>query len=360
MPNTIIQPYAYDRNEEFCQLFETVFGKPMGRTESVRHFHWEYLGNSAGRAVIHVALNDEDRIISAYPVLPVKMKVNNETVPAGLSFDSMTHPQCKGQGLFTKLGKATYAYLENNGYALSYGFPNRNIHHLRVTQFGWFELCKFPLLLKILNFTPFAARVLQWPLISNIAGALLNACASVFRFGQKPKQTDWTVEEVDGFDDEFDHFWRQARNNFSICVERNSQYLRWRYACPEESYSILKICGQSTMAGYAVLKTDDRFHMRTGFVMDFITLPKQDAAMRLIAAIEEKFRTSGVDVISVLQLKGNPCYSWFKKAGFISVPRMLHPQEIHFSARVNIEGPNSSGIRDCRNWMISWGDTDLL
>lgn len=332
----------------------------MGKTESLRHYRWEYLDNPAGRAVTHVAINGENRIVSAYPVLPVRMKWFNETILAGLSFDSMTHPRCKGQGLFTQLGKATYAYLENHGLVLSYGFPNRHIQHLRVTQLGWFELCEFPLLLKILNFTPFAARALKLPFLSKVAGQMINACASVFAFRRKPKQTDWKVEEALGFDEEFDGFWRQARDLFPICVERNSEYLRWRYARPEESYSILKIRKQNTMAGYAVLKTDERFSMRSGFVMDFVVLPDQDAAEELIAAIEAKFGASGVDVISVLQMKHSVYGAVFKKAGFISVPRILQPQEIHFSARINIERPNSSSIRDYRNWMISWGDTDLV
>ncbi|MFZ2397689.1 MAG: GNAT family N-acetyltransferase [Smithella sp.] len=352
--------YAYDADEELCRLFERVFGKPMGKTESLRHFKWEYYFNPAGKAIVYVIRNEEGQIVSAYPTMPLKVKFMSGIVRASLSFDSMTLPEYKGRGLFTTLGRALYQYLGKSGYVLTYGFPNGNIQNLRVNQLQWFEVGDFPLLMKVIDCTPLLSRIFPRRVPAKIIGSVVNKIINLFWRNPERKKEDLTVEVLRNFDDEFEDFWKKARSYFSICIERDVIYLRWRYGKPEEEYKILKIAHQGIMVGYAVLKTEMRFNLKTGYIMDFIVCPKNDYINELLSAIVMGFQKEKVDLISALLMKNNPYYKIFRKYGFLLVPRRFHPQEIHFSARINVENRHVIEIRDSRNWFISWGDTDLL
>ena len=135
------------------------------------------------------------------------------------------------------------------------------------------------------------------------------------------------------FDGEFEDFWKNVRSHFHICVERDSNYLRWRYGKPEEEYKILKIAHQGIMVGYAVLKTETRFNLKTGYIMDFIVCPKDDYIHELLSAIVMDFQKEKVDLISALLMKKNPYHRIFRKYGFLSIPRRFQPQEIHFGGR---------------------------
>jgi len=355
-----MQRYAYDNDADLCRLFEHVFGKPMGKTESQRHFQWEYLENPAGRPIIYVARSNENRIISAYPTMPLRMRLMDSSIHGSLSFDSMTHPQFQGQRLFTKLGREVYQYLENNNYPLTYGFPNGNIQKLRINQLQWFDVAEFPLLIKFIDFQPLFFKYLPNRIISKFLGSTFNGIFNLIFRKDMVHFEDILTQETNVFDEEFDAFWNQNRSLFQICVERDSIYLKWRYSRPEETYIILKIEHNGAMAGYAVLKIEDRFNLRTGFILDFVVTPVTKYIDALLFGIMVRFRQEKVALVSALMMAHSPYSDLFGKYGFLRIPPCLHPQKINFGARINIDGKRNHEIRNPRNWFITWGDTDLL
>lgn len=354
------QLYNYEDDADVCRLFELVFGKTMGKTESFNHFKWEYHLNPAGKAIVYVIRNTKGQIISVYSAIPLRMKLMSATAQASLSFDSMTHPQYKGQGLFTTVGRALYQNLGKINSVFIYGFPNKNSQNIFVNQLQWFEVSDFPLLLKVMDFTPVLCRIIPHGFLAKMIGSVLNKTINPFFRSTERKKANLNIEEMRKFDDEFEDFWNNVRSHFHICVERDSNYLRWRYGKPEEEYKILKIAHRDIMVGYAVLKTETRFNLKTGYIMDFIVCPKDDYIHELLSAIVMDFQKEKVDLISALLMKKNPYYSIFRKYGFLSIPRRFHPQEIYFGVRIHINNGYNKEIRDPRNWFISWGDTDLL
>jgi hypothetical protein len=357
----IIEPYNYSNDEALCQLFEAVFGKPMGKSDSESHFQWEYLDNPAGKAVVYIARSETGEIASVYAAIPLRMKIFSSAVMGSLSFDSMTHPHYKGKGLFTKLAVKHYEYLTNNGYDIIYGFPNGNSIKIFINNLKWFELGNFPLLVRIQDFRPLLEKYLRIRFPSRLLGTMLNRAYDFLYSPDKLHKSDSVkIYRIDGFDENFNQFWNNVRHLFPICVERDAQYLRWRYRRPEEEYRILKAETNNRIVGYAIVKNESRFGIKTGYVMDFIAMPDSRIISKLISEIIKEFRQARVDLVSVLMNAHSLYYRHFRKCGFIQVPRRFHPQEIHFGGRINISRERESNIRDARNWFISWGDTDLL
>jgi len=350
--------YDFSNNSDYCRLFETVFRKPMGKTESERHFQWEYLENPAGKAIVYIVKSPPDQIAGAYAALPLRMKMFSKTVKGCLSFDSMTHPQHKVKGLFTRLGKAHYEYLAENNYDLIYGFPNANSIKIFVNNLQWLDFYSFPLLVKIQDFRSLFKKYLGLKHPSRVLGFLLNKTSDLI-FSPK-HMAGVNVREISNFDEKFNYFWDDVKQLFPICVERDMEYLNWRYRRPEEKYRILRLEHEACVMGYAVLKEEDRFGLRTGYIMDLISVPDIKFVRLLISEVINAFSRARVDLISILMSKSTPYYSSLRRYGFMPIPSRFHPQEIHFGARINTIQDRAEDIRNGRNWFISWGDTDLL
>jgi len=354
-----IKKYQYNKNPELCDLFEIVFDRPMGKTESMRHFQWEYLDNPAGQAFVFVYETDKNQIISAYPSMPINMKIMNAKKNATLSFDSMTHPDFRGQRLFTKLGDVMYEYLGKKNICLTYGFPNSNIYKLRTKYLQWFNICDFPLMLRILNFHYFIKRYINSESFSKILSYPANWVNGLIYPIKSSRDNNIQIKQIHHFDERFDLLWSETRHMFPICVERNAAYLNWRYKKPEEDYEILSLEEKDKLLGYAVLKRENKFDLNIGYLVDLIIAPKIDANF-FIQNIIQIFYKEKMDAVSVLAMKSSPYFDLFKKNGFIHVPKKLHPQDIYFGSRINTQDENEKEIMNPQNWFITWGDTDLV
>jgi hypothetical protein len=207
-------------------------------------------------------------------------------------------------------------------------------------------------------------RILHTQSCSRPIGAALNFFVSARRHFSRARrggETGLRIDRLQRFDECFDPFWDEVRSLFPICIERTTQFLRWRYRRPEEDYQILRVTDRGRMVGYAVIKMEKRFDIETGYILDFITVPEERYVRFLLTGVEEAFRREKPDIISVLMPKDAPYYKAFRRHGYISVPKRFFPKEIYFHARTNIPlHEKEKEIRNPKNWFISWGDTDLL
>src|SRR5688572_26250181 len=95
--------YDFEKPEELAEIFELCFGQKF----SSRYFNWKYLDNPAGKAIAFVAEHN-NHIAAFYGVIPEYYLVNNKKEIVYQSMDTMTHPEYRKSGLFTKLANLTY------------------------------------------------------------------------------------------------------------------------------------------------------------------------------------------------------------------------------------------------------------
>ena len=65
-----IRSYHPGDENEICVLFERVFGKPMGATESMMHWQWKFLENPLKEILIKMAWDDK-KLAGQYAASPV-------------------------------------------------------------------------------------------------------------------------------------------------------------------------------------------------------------------------------------------------------------------------------------------------
>jgi len=106
-----LRGYKPGDENTICALFEKVFGKPMGKTESIRHWQWEFLENPVKGLFVKLAW-DKERLVGQYTASPLRVCADGKEIIAALSHDTMTDPQYEGLGIFRNIAEALYCEQE--------------------------------------------------------------------------------------------------------------------------------------------------------------------------------------------------------------------------------------------------------
>jgi len=343
-----------------CALFEKVFGKPMGKTESLRHWRWEFLENPAKPIAIKLAW-DGNRLVGQEAANILRFYSQGKEYLALLIFDTMTDPDYQGLGIFTETAKIFYKDLSEKGYAFVYGFPNANVIYARTKKLDW----------KIIYDTPICVRPLDTGgfVRERTKSVFLGKCASIFSkkvFGalrsNKTRDTLIEIRKEKKFDTWANELWDKCKNQHKLWAVRDYKYLSWRYDMrPESNYDLYTAWGNNILAGYIITTEINRKEGKIVFIADILADNKVNGVVdRLLNAVIQESINKGAAMISSMVMPNSVYKSAFRKKLFIKLPRILMPQEIHFGAYSLDNGLSKEFLYDADIWHISWGDTDLL
>jgi GNAT superfamily N-acetyltransferase len=104
-------------------LFAACF--PASGKFTVAYLEWLYAANPAGAALGFDAW-DGARLAAHYACIPARAWVEGRQVSLLLSLNTATHPDYRGQGLFTRLAAMTYDAAAARGFEGIYGVANAN------------------------------------------------------------------------------------------------------------------------------------------------------------------------------------------------------------------------------------------
>jgi hypothetical protein len=109
--------------EKLIPLMQNCFGMDV----NVEYFRWKFLDNPAGSFIGFVAEHKSTGMISAYyGVIPEKYNLIDKECVLYQSCDTMTHSEHRRKGLFNKLARVCYEYLEKNEELNVFGFGGEN------------------------------------------------------------------------------------------------------------------------------------------------------------------------------------------------------------------------------------------
>jgi hypothetical protein len=117
---------------ELAELFRAVFGFDRG----IDHADWKFRCNPAGDPIIAIA-EVSGRIVGQYALWPTPLRLGQSIVQGAQSLDTMTHPDYRGQGMFTVLAEECMKYAAARGIQALYGFPNKNSQPGFLRRLDW-------------------------------------------------------------------------------------------------------------------------------------------------------------------------------------------------------------------------------
>jgi hypothetical protein len=343
--------YAPGDEEQILTLFHQNFPKiPRDRAD----WQWEYEQNPFGTPIIALA-KDGAKVVGQEAFYCVPMKAGEQPVAGAQSIDTMTDAAYRGQGIFKRLALMTLTVGQERQLSLFYGFPNKNSYNGYVKRFGWTDVGRIPRWVKVLDLGSALRARWKSPLLCRLVGTLALPLLRFYFRGRVPRNTNFQLERVIRFGPETDALWQGLRSRFAFAVERNSQYLNWRYIDhPSAGYQGFFLKQGSRICGFAVLRLAD-LEYRLGSIGElFVEQWDPKMASIFLALLLDQLRGQKAAIVATWTLPHSPLISALRNNGFRL--RSTHQPLIAISPDGSIPGERLARLED---WYITSGDYDM-
>lgn len=305
---------TYEKNIQLlADLFETSFNRKIS-TEFLR---WRYLHNPTNDILACVSF-DAERLVANYSASPCIMNIFGKPTKTGLSMTTMTDPDYSGKGLFTRLAMELYQLMLENDYNMIWGFPNRNSHLNFIDRLKWLDIYEIP------------------TMHLNIADLV--------------KRIDVSNNEVvtdNCF--ELDYSTSCAGKSGLISIEKNQQYLQWRYCRnPVNNYVNFVLHHRGFTSSFCVIKV----YRKQLDIVDFQAVDKDQGMALLLTTINYALKLE-LNSINCWAPRHHFFHSLCERLGFYNKEPITY-----FGAR-HITAGGLKQISEFSNWYLQMGDSDV-
>ena len=342
--------------EGIFKLREAVYGNPFDAEE----WHWKFEKHSGTPAKIYVA-ETEGSIVGLRAFIVERLKVFGNVCLTGLGVDIMVHPEFRRYGIASQVANGAYVEMERAGIPVLVGFPNEaafKVYSQRRTD--WRHVCSIPLLVKPINFDSILRKYIKNPVIRTLVK--LPARASwIILFNRKVRGSRIvTVGRAEAFDERFDGLWNDLKDQYGIMLVRDRAYLQWRFRDkPDAGYVVLTAEQSGQLVGYIVLREDEMFGLKVGFILDILTY-NRDVTARLVSEAIEYLEGRRVDAVGCLMLAHTSYFKVLRSSGFLVAPKRVIHKEFYFGVQVKPATLPDEVVNLRENWLLTLADTDLV
>ena len=324
-----------DKEAVLSLLVEAFDGWHGDKNEA--YWAWKFERNPHGSARIYVC-DDDGQIAGCYMLMPMVIRVGEATTLGVQAVDAAVSRDYRGRGVFTHLAQMGLKEAVDDGVGMIFAFPSKG-------AFGGQVKAGFKPKMVI----PKAYRPLPWP-------------------PRHKHYRGFTLRDVDTFDSGFGALDRAASHR-EIRVERDDDFLRWRYCQhPTKSYKTVTCERDGEICGYLVLTLFDTGGRGTvGYIVDLQTLPGcRPAATLLVNDALRRLWSLGARVAMSWERPSGDEQEALKSAGFSSkygqIRRLVTrpdyvDQLIAFDAANSASGEHVAGGNSVP-WSLVPGDAD--
>lgn len=323
-----VRPYIKGDEKAIVQLLTSSFPSWAREKNPQDHYTWKYLEAPNGSRII-VAVGD-DKIIGASHNLNLKIKIGNSSKKGVLSGDVATHPDYRGIGVYSKI--------------LDYNIKIRRMNF----QFGYSASIN-PIILKKRKTLPdrsmfphpinFMYRIkdidLHLKMRANRSPTIIGLGYKILKMQNRISKTlnsntrtsqNFIIEQISRFDDRIDMFWDRIKGEYNYIMEKNREYLNWRYCDPRAGdYITMQATENGEVLGFVVLNLINYNDYEDGLISDLLALPgRLDVATSLMREACEYFDDNGVNAVSYSAVRDNPYLKIAGLSGFIHAMHMRH------------------------------------
>lgn len=339
-------------SEETVFKYKSCFDQ-NGSPKNEANIFWQFINRPNFKRYVDIAFDEiNNKTAAIYAVAPVIFKIEEKMFVGTQSLDTITDSDYRGNGWFIKLANNVYQKTINDGVSLVYGFPNGNSIHGFEKKLNWTLLDPVPFLIKPLRSKYFTNKIKLFRFVPNI---------NLF-FSKKVKSKTFNLIENREIPQDINRLWQKFSEKIVIAVDRNKEYLDWRYIQkPNEDYKIVH-CFDSmkNYMGLVVFTIKEKHEGKIGYIMELIyDLNCPEAGKLLLKHANYCIQKGNADCILSWCMEHSPCYPLYKNEYFFKMPEKLRPIELHFGVRAFKEEFKHI-VEKRKNWFISYSDSDTV
>jgi hypothetical protein len=259
---------------------------------------------------------------------------------------------------FLGMVQASVRAMQTDGVALTYGTANADARTMTTELLGLKRLAPVPILVR-----PLSGADTSFGRGTRMLARVLSACDRLS--DQEPAVLGgrFRLKRIARFDERFDRFWQQIRDDYPVMLVRDAVHLNWRYVdTPDVVYERLYIedAASGRIEGYVVLGLRRRGGQLRGHIADLVTARNGDPRIvsLLIRAGIAWLRAQAADVVEVWAFPHTHLRRALVCRGF--VPRRTGPGGFQVSALASATDANPSVAERAGHWFLSMGDSDTV
>ena len=336
-----------------------LFAKAFGHEISSEFWYWQFIDNRFSRPIVYVADTPDGEIVGHYSLIPLPLWNHRKVHKAGYSIYSMIDPRYQRQGMIKALAKAADKQIEEDRIKYGVTFLNENSFPVYTRSLGWTPVeGDLPVYFNILDIAEVLGSRLSSPLAGKILGTIVSPLTSRV-FKHVVEKDAPPIKEVTHFSASFDRLWESFRQTLHTSIDRNSEYLNWRYCRNPKNYSIYAYIEDERLFAFSVIRKDSKFGQSLGYLADFVYHPDHPGkAVKLLKYTNKKSKSAGASIMTALCYGPRSYAKLLHAAGYYRLPGMFLPHQIYFCVKSLFSGQQR--INDPKQWFVSWSDHDVV
>jgi GNAT superfamily N-acetyltransferase len=334
-----IRPYRDDDEAEVLDLVRGSLGGGPAGERPPEYFRWKHLENVFGRSFMIVA-ESEGRIIGFRALMRWRFEVDGRTFEAVRPVDTVTHPDFRGRGVFSRLTRTALDLLHED-VDLVFNTPNPNSLPGYV-KMGWQVVGQVPVWIRLSH----PARFVAWKLRRGRSeGAGPSERPSVVAPTAAEALSDAT-RVTDLID-------RSTVASGRFSTPKSVDYLRWRYgSAPLLGYHAVTLERRGELAGMCFFRLRAEGPLWGASIADLLVAPGDlDTARSLLVAAR---RAADVSYLAATFPSATTAARAYRRLTTLRAPRGL----------TLVANPLTADLRpdplDLSSWALSTGDVEVF
>jgi len=340
----------YDPNyrNEVLQLMELVQGHPT----TPQHFIWWFEYNPTGDFNIYLAIYN-GQIIGVSCHSAFRMLHDGQEHIISFPLNVLTHPDYRGQGIFSKLQMANEKHAKRIGCPFMLSFPNAVSTPIFLNKFGWDSIRTPVLYLRPLKSENIVRNIdfISWAApFARVLNPIFERNVQIAKFGL-------STEKVVEFGQWADNIFEENIALLKSCIVRRKEYLNWRFLQdPAKKYTVYVVKNRDEIIGYYVLGKIAKRQFMLGYIANALLMPAyHHLYFDIQNSLLPQFKQMNVDFILGWDAHFFQSSKAFYFSGYIPTPKRLH-----FICKANTPEYSGEEFQDERRWFFQLGDLDFF
>lgn len=325
------------------------------------YWRWKHHDNPVGPSIVVVAKKG-NQIIGCNHGIPLKLKIFRDIYLCSQGTDDAVSPNFRGMGISKELQNMRLDVEKKKFWTLNYGVIGdpilvksykKRYNYLPIKISNLNKVKDIELHLDMVNEKDKIFKKYGYYFLSYLNKIKISNHISSINF-------DVDIIDINHFDDSYDIFWNNIKNNYSFILEKNKEYLNWRYCDSRSGSYIIKIAKQGEkIVGYIILRIN-RYGKKypRGYIVDLMALPNfYEVGYILVQNALRYFDKKNVNIITAYFVENSKYENILQTSGFMKFPNKMHIFYQHLNNDINID----ELIREDPNKIqFTMGDTDWI
>lgn len=314
---------------EILNLLEICLGDSVPR--SAEYWEWKHLRNPFGVSPSVVA-EAGGKLVGLRVFMRWKWKLGNKEVQAVRAVDTVTHPDWRGKGIFSRLTSQLVDQMQKEQVSFVFNTPN-NSSRPGYLKMGWKMVTRLPVWIRPLS----PLKILLAPFQSN-------------------KQRSWPGEQESGHLDQIEGWENGYESDKRYHTARSMSYFRWRY----QEIPGFRYFAASKEESDAEAQMIFRIRTRRGLQelsISEIFLTESQTGMELGQQLLNRLASNTeADYMIAIAAAGTAESRLLKRSRFLPLP-LIGPA---FTVRILNTEDKDPDPTNWANWRCSIGDLELF